>query len=411
MNSDLIDVVLIGEIPSDFAERVLVTDLPPQQAQGFSIRHHHDDSAIEDVFAQRVPHVIVTVGHVDAFPKLLASQLELRRRWIHFDNQPNPAELARTILNVFVDVATRHRFADRPLVSVFTPTFRTGSRIYRAYDSLLAQRYDNWEWVVYDDSPDDETFELLVKIAESDARVKPFRSFRNCGVIGEVKRRCTGLCCGSIMVELDHDDRLMPNCLDDLVAAFAAFPDCGFAYTDCAEVFEDGESAWYGEEFAFGFGSYRRERHDDREYLVTNYPSINAKTIRHIVGVPNHVRAWTRDALVAAGGYSSEVHVADDYELLIRTFLTTRMVHVQRLGYVQVHSRTGGNTHRQRSAEIQRLVGLFQSRYDDEIHARFEELAVEDFIWTPDGLDWSRPLPDPVPIANRQWPPPSGAQL
>ena len=400
---DLIDVLVIGDVSEDYVGSIALASAPTSWATGFSVRHLLHDSSIGEVLAERLPHAIVTIGDVADNHKLATMNLQVRRRWIHFDEAPDPNDLAHRVLATFVDVATNDRFPDQPLVSVFTPTYKTGAQIYRPYNSLLDQTYSNWEWVLYDDSPDDETFDLLTKIAESDSRVKLFRSWRPCGVIGEVKRRCTGLASGSILVELDHDDRLTPNCLGDVVTALAAFPDCGFAYSDCAEVFDDGSPAWYGESYAFGFGSYRREVHDRRELLVTNYPSINPKTVRHIVGMPNHVRAWTRAALDKAGGYSPEVHVADDYELLIRTFLTTRMVHIQRLGYIQMISREGGNTHRRRNAEIQRLVALFQQRYDAQIHARFEELGVDDFVWTPDGLDWSSPHPDPVPIANYHW--------
>jgi len=118
------------------------------------------------------------------------------------------------------------------------------------------------------------------------------------------------------------------------------------------------------------------------------------------VGVPNHVRAWRRDAYERAGGYSSEIHVCDDYEFLIRTFLTTRMVHIRRFGYIQYLACDQSNTQRRRNREIQRLVRLFRERYDGEIHQRFEELDVDDFIWQDGTLDWSIPNPDPMPVAN-----------
>ena len=136
--------------------------------------------------------------------------------------------------------------------------------------------------------------------------------------------------------------------------------------------------------------------------LVTNYPDINAKTIRHIVGVPNHLRAWTRAAYQAAGGHGAEIHVCDDYELLIRTFLTTRMVHIQRFGYLQyLNTATSGNTQRNRNAEIQRLVKYFRHHYNQQIHDRFVALGVDDFIWREGGkLNWETPNPPRTPIAN-----------
>jgi hypothetical protein len=138
--------------------------------------------------------------------------------------------------------------------------------------------------------------------------------------------------------------------------------------------------------------------------MVTNYPEINAKTVRHIVGMPNHVRAWRTSAYHAAGGHNSEVHVADDYELCIRTFLTTRMVHVKRFGYIQYLSTEGSNTQRLRNREIQRLVNAFAAKYEPQIHARFEELGVNDFIHTGSGLNWDTVVPESGRTANLDFP-------
>ena len=319
---------------------------------------------------------------------------------MHYDTVPAPDVLASSALNVFVDVATRDRFPDEPLVSVFTPTYMTGDRLMRPFGSLLAQSYRNWEWVVYDDSPDDDTFVRLRSLAADEPRVRIFRGDGNFGVIGEVKRRLCGLARGRILVELDHDDELTDHCLADVVEAFAKFPEAGFVYTDCAEVFEDGEPAIYPEGWGMGFGSYRKETYKGRELFVTNYPSVNSRTMRHIVGVPNHVRAWRADAYHALGGYGSEIHVCDDYEILIRTFLHTRMVHVQRLGYVQYMQRGGGNTQRVRNKEIQRLVRIFRYRYEHEIRERFAQLGIDDFVCRDGVLDFSVANPDPTPIAN-----------
>jgi hypothetical protein len=103
----------------------------------------------------------------------------------------------------------------------------------------------------------------------------------------------------------------------------------------------------------------------------------------------------------AIGGHGSEIHVADDYELCIRTFLATRMVHVRRFGYKQYLSREGANTQRVRNKEIQRLVHAFATRYEEEIHARLVELGVDDFIRDEAGiLHWDTPNPMLAPIAN-----------
>ena len=91
----------------------------------------------------------------------------------------------------------------------------------------------------------------------------------------------------------------------------------------------------------------------------------------------------------------------DDYELILRTFLTTRMVHIRKFGYIQyMNVASSGNTQRARNREIQRLVRFFAGHYAERIHQRFVELGVDDFIWDGGELDWNVPNPDPTPIAN-----------
>jgi glycosyltransferase involved in cell wall biosynthesis len=276
---------------------------------------------------------------------------------------------------------------------VFTPTYRSGESIQRAYASLRAQTHGNWEWIIVDDSDDDgATFRMLSELARPDHRIGVFKPHAHSGVLGKVKRWACRLANGRILAELDHDDELTPNALADVVRAFHHFdgssparPLAGFVYTDFAEVRPDGGAVTYGDDWAFGYGSYRWERWGERTLAVASAPNVNAKTIRHIVGVPNHLRAWRRDAYDDIGGHGRHIHVADDYELLVRTFLRTRMARVPRLGYLQWRNPSGaiqhGNTHQERNQEIQRLTRAFSQRYDAAIHARLLELGVDDYVW------------------------------
>lgn len=401
--SDLITVLVLGHRDPNPELLLRLRYVRPVETDAFDVVTLGGDEAIDEALAAKHVHVIVTFGAVSDYPRLLAMPMEVRRRWIHFgDEGTDLGEVADRVMDCFLGVVDRSQPSRLPLVSVFTPVFRTGERILRPYQSLVDQTYSNWEWVIVDDSgPDEEeTRTILSSLADRDHRVRVFRSDRHCGVIGEVKRRCCGLARGGILVELDHDDELTENCLADVVEAFATFPDAGFAYSDCAEVFESGLNATYGESFAFHFGTYRHEEYRGRVYNVMNYPDINAKTARHIVSMPNHVRAWTREGYDGAGGHSPDVHVADDFELCVRTFLTTRMVHIKRFGYIQHLGDSGENTQRRRNAEIQRLVRYFSNYYDHRIHERLEELGVDDFIWTEEGRDWSRQPGDRPITAN-----------
>ena len=362
-------------------------------ARGFDCRCYPDDRELTRILAEDAPDVIITIGRAEDYPYLMAAPADVSRRWLNFSDADEPARMGAAAFYCFVDNCVRERTDLPPLVSVFTPAYRTGKRILRPYESLKTQYWGNWEWIIVDDSDDGgETFTALAALARADHRVQVFKSYAHSGVIGRVKKWACQLCNGSILIELDHDDELTPNALGDIVGAFRHYdgsaperPLAGFVYTDFAELFADGSAVTYGENWAYGYGTYRWERWGDRDLAVANAPNINPKTIRHIVGAPNHARAWRADLYREIGGHGRFIHVADDYELLVRTFLTTRMARVPKLGYLQWRNEgnriTGGNTHLERNAEIQRLTWAFSERYDSDIHRRFQELGVEDFVW------------------------------
>jgi glycosyltransferase involved in cell wall biosynthesis len=347
-------------------------------------RWYPDDAELNAHLAREHPDVIVSFGALARYPRLRAAPHHVRRRWLHFDvARPSAAERARIgalVVCYYVRrlFATEAAGASPPLVSVFTPACRPGPRIDRAYRSLCAQSFDNWEWVVVDDSDDGgATWRRLAALAGTDPRVLAHASTRT-GRIGEAKRRACALARGDILVELDHDDELTPNALADIVTAFREHPDAGFVYSDWVELDErTGASLTYPAGWAFGYGRYRVELYRGRPVQVAVAPPIDGTTIRHIVSAPNHVRAWRREAYWRIGGHNPGFAVADDYELLVRTFLHVRMVHVPKLCYVQYRN-TGANAQDRRRADIQRLARIVREHYESRIHDRLLQLGLAD---------------------------------
>jgi len=58
------------------------------------------------------------------------------------------------------------------LVSIFTPILNTGSILYRTYESIKNQTYENWEWVVVDDGDDENTKKIMQDLSNLDLRIK-----------------------------------------------------------------------------------------------------------------------------------------------------------------------------------------------------------------------------------------------
>ena len=257
------------------------------------------------------------------------------------------------------------------MISVITCTYNTPPEVLaRTWASLKNQTFTDWEWVIYDDSPSMDTYNQIYGFC-SDERYK-IRLYRphvpSGGNIGYVKHAAFMLGLGEILVELDHDDELTPDALAEIQAAFDAAPYAGFVYSNCAELLPQGGSGKYPEGWAFGYGSERwNDRYGVWEMIA---PKLNRITLGHIVSVPNHVRAWRTDVYHRMGGHKVNLPVADDYELIVRTYLTTRCVHIDKLLYLQ---HIGSHTaQRQRNDLIQQLVAQISAEYSAALDLAFK---------------------------------------
>jgi glycosyltransferase involved in cell wall biosynthesis len=281
-----------------------------------------------------------------------------------------------------------------PLVSVFTGAYEIGAGIEVPFRSLLAQSYRSWEWVIVDDSPGSETWEHLRGVAESDAaagRLRLYRQEPSTGSIGATKAAAAGLCRGEILVELDHDDELLPETLDTLVAGFQRHPEVDFLYSDCVDALDTGGAGIYPPGWGMGFGAYASEVVRGGRVPVALSPPITWETVRHIVSAPNHVRAWRRDFYRRIGGHDPGLEVGDDYELVIRTFLEGTMGRVPRPLYVQHHRADGSTASRRRNPDIQNVVAVASTHYEDALNRRCLELGMSP--WPGPASPWTSPAP------------------
>ncbi|MHA6533847.1 glycosyltransferase [Paenibacillus sp. BAC0078] len=352
------------------------------------------------------PRVYVSLGEEwGEFPTLISLPAHEKKRWVHFQspNEIQPVNLLFCWLKA-TDPLPENRPVPRaqfssntPLISVFTASYRSAEKIQRPYQSLLKQTYKNWEWVIVDDSGDeDETYKQYL-LPLDDHRVRRYRQDSRNGYIGAIKRYAAGLCTGEILVEVDHDDELTPDCLEKIVKAFQQNPDCGFVYGDCTEVYVGSNNAhWYGWDCGFGYSiHYRVWLHSmNRWQNAQRHTTINEKTIRHLVGLPNHPRAWTRDCYHLIGGHRDELLVADDYDMLVRTFLCTKIAAIPDLLYIQYRNENGNNTTFLRNKQIQILVRELNRCYHQRIYLRLKELGLPEQL--PYSRIWETPANDPA---------------
>ena len=91
--------------------------------------------------------------------------------------------------------------------------------------------------------------------------------------------------------------------------------------------------------FNWGYAGHSWENHEGNDYLVHHYQEINPKTIRFNIGMPNHLVAWRRDVYNKVRGHNRNISVADDFELIVKTFLETKFIHIKKMLYLQYNNR------------------------------------------------------------------------
>lgn len=344
----------------------------------------HTDDNLDALINEHNPTSYVTINPEgwSMYKNLAYSSASIRTRWIHYSDISNFN--VGSIRHAYIETVF-NKDTLNPLISIFTPAYKSQHRIQRPFRSLRSQTYKNWEWVIVDDSDDgDVTLNQLKELEKQDSRIRVYKT-KHSGIIGAVKRDAAMLCRGEYLVELDHDDDLIHTALEDIKNSFDRLGDrkeeVGMLVSYCSEVFEENLTSYhYGNIWGMGYGSYYKEFcfMFNKWLDVAVNPLLNATTMSHIVAVPNHVRVWTSKAYRDLNGHNKDLWVADDYDLIVRTFLKYRIATIPKLLYIQYRNSGSNNFTFIRNGAIQELTQDVYNKNHQEINKRCIELGISD---------------------------------
>lgn len=277
------------------------------------------------------------------------------------------------------------------MISVVVPT-HDDRFVAQALESVHSQGFEDYEVVLV---PNGKVSKENLPIHPK-ARVVPYDGPPK---VGAVKRFAFSQARGDILLELDHDDLLLPGALEKTQAAFKAGAD--FVYSDCGEFREDGtDTVPYDATYGW---SYRKALIQSRNVTVYESWEPSPATLSLIHYAPNHLRAWSRASYMEAGGHDARLSICDDHDLLIRTYLTGKMVRIPECLYLyRIH---GKNTWLERNAEIQAKTWELYSANIEPLILRWARLSSLPCVQLNSAYDLT-PGWDPVPPADldRKWP-------
>ena len=130
---------------------------------------------------------------------------------------------------------------DAPLVSVIVPNYNYARYLEERLESILTQRFQDFELILLDDCSTDESRSILERYATHPKVSHYIPNEQNSGSPFAQWERGLELARGRYVWIAESDDSCTPELLDRLVTALEARPDAVLAYCGSLQVDEHGE--------------------------------------------------------------------------------------------------------------------------------------------------------------------------
>lgn len=112
-----------------------------------------------------------------------------------------------------------------PLVSILTPVYNTEKYLAECIESILAQTYKNWEYIIVNNCSTDRTLEIAEKYAKKDARIRIYNNQSFLTLIQNHNVAFQQIDPGSKYCKVVHaDDWLFPDCIAKMVEVGEKYP-------------------------------------------------------------------------------------------------------------------------------------------------------------------------------------------
>lgn len=182
-----------------------------------------------------------------------------------------------------------------PKISVITYVKNGADFVARAIESVISQRYPNFEIIVVDGASTDGTVEIVNRYR---SHLSHFISEPDSGAF-EAANKGIALATGEIFLFVFADDWLVSGALASIGKAFAENPDCDIVSSGVAEV------------------SLRKD--GTYETVSERRGEVSKFSIDDILYLPlSMARYYRRKAVIAVGGLSGAYPITHDLDLLIR---------------------------------------------------------------------------------------------
>jgi len=117
-----------------------------------------------------------------------------------------------------------------PLVSVIMPAYNAEKYIAEAIESIISQKYTNWELLIADDGSTDKTPKIISEYEKKESRIKTYHNFENIGYL-KTCNKLFKLCKGDFITFQDADDWSMKDRFEKQIKVFMNNDEIGLCGT------------------------------------------------------------------------------------------------------------------------------------------------------------------------------------
>jgi glycosyltransferase involved in cell wall biosynthesis len=176
---------------------------------------------------------------------------------------------------------------ERPLISVYIPSYNYGRYLKKAIESVLKQTYENFELLIFDENSKDNTAEII-NLFKGDSRVRAFKT-EGLGLI-KVANMAIREAEGKYLIRLDADDIFDEDILLVLLSRLEKNASLAFVFPDYYLI-------------------------DEYDEIISLERREKVYTVNSNLDVPAHgaCTLFRLDVLKEVGGYSEEFTAQDGY--------------------------------------------------------------------------------------------------
>lgn len=184
-----------------------------------------------------------------------------------------------------------------PAVTVLMPVYNAERFVAQTMDTVLAQTFGDFEFVIINDGSTDRSPEILQHYAKRDGRIR-LVSRANTGYVVALNEGL-GLARGELVARIDADDLAHPKRLELQVARMRAEPGLVALGSNADAIDEDG----------YPIGEYP---------VPLTHEEIEAAHLRGSSSIHHPAVMLRTEAMRRVGGYRKELMPCEDFDLWLR---------------------------------------------------------------------------------------------